>query len=579
MAVFDNVVNTIAGINQRRRAAQVNDAAANFLTNPQEAIANVSNIDSGAGIALQDKYTAQQSAQRELQDSQRKQALLAVRNMGGMLKAVQNKGGDLGVAFDQLTPVFKKGFGMGDDELAATKASIMANPTLIDAFMQDADNELKVGTPGSWVFDEGGNIKFRIPAAPQFMKTIGPDGNETIVQLPNGSQPGPAAPAAPAGGGNLDSIWRSLIQQESGGQPGIQGQPTKYGTAQGLTQMLPATAQAMAAKTGLPWQPQMMSDTTPAGAQYQEKLGRAYFDEGLKKYNGDVRKALMYYHGGPDEKLWGPKTQAYADSVLARAGQGGGTGSAGVVYSGGTKPSNRPTYRAATREEIAAAGYPEGTAAQIDSDGKFVNIKTPTAAKPGQLTPEQKAEAKAKFTDNLMTLANAYSQLNQSGGIVDPGAGTARNTMAKVGQFIGGATGGVLDADNQSLRAQIESVRPLLINNIRQITGMSAKTMDSNAELKFYLQAASDPTKDIITNLAAIQTLDEQYGTGTALKGSLPPDLYARVVNRAAVMQKGRKGSGQANQSPGAPAVGTRARNPKTGAVVIWNGQGWAPAR
>ncbi len=109
------------------------------------------------------------------------------------------------------------------------------------------------------------------------------------------------------------------MQQESGGQAGIRGQPTQYGTAIGATQMLPATAQEMAAKLGLPWRPDMLSGKSEAAKQYQLRLGRAYLDQGFAE-TGNVRDALHYYHGGPDRSIWGPKTKRYASEVLARLG-------------------------------------------------------------------------------------------------------------------------------------------------------------------------------------------------------------------------------------------------------------------
>lgn len=84
-----------------------------------------------------------------------------------------------------------------------------------------------------------------------------------------------------------------------------------------MTQMLPATAREMAAKVGLPWNPAMLTRTDPQAAEYQRRLGRAYFDQGLRE-TGNIRDALHYYHGGPDRDLWGPRTRRYADEVLGR---------------------------------------------------------------------------------------------------------------------------------------------------------------------------------------------------------------------------------------------------------------------
>lgn len=95
---------------------------------------------------------------------------------------------------------------------------------------------------------------------------------------------------------------------------------TQYGQALGKTQMLPATAAEMARKIGVPFDEKLLRGTSPQAAAYQERLGRAYFEEALQK-TGNIQDALHYYHGGPNRKLWGPKTRGYAKQVLARAGK------------------------------------------------------------------------------------------------------------------------------------------------------------------------------------------------------------------------------------------------------------------
>lgn len=110
-----------------------------------------------------------------------------------------------------------------------------------------------------------------------------------------------------------------MIQQESGGRAGAVGPMTPYGRALGIAQVLPATAEEQARKLGLPWRPDLMTATTAEGARYQRAVGQAYFDEGMQR-TGNLRDALRYYHGGPNRRRWGPKTNAYADAVLARIG-------------------------------------------------------------------------------------------------------------------------------------------------------------------------------------------------------------------------------------------------------------------
>jgi soluble lytic murein transglycosylase-like protein len=148
-------------------------------------------------------------------------------------------------------------------------------------------------------------------AAPVQRPAIGaelPDPRKTGGASPTGSRT--FQPAA---------VMDALISVESGGRAGVLGPETRYGRAQGLTQMLPATAQQMAQKLGVPWRPDLMTGTGEAAAAYQRALGQAYLDEGYQS-TGSIRDALHYYHGGPNRKMWGPKTRQYAQNVISRIG-------------------------------------------------------------------------------------------------------------------------------------------------------------------------------------------------------------------------------------------------------------------
>lgn len=204
-------------------------------------------------------------------------------------------------------------------------------------FQQAPLGPQKLG-PGDTLFDPQSNrTMITTPFKPEVVTTNPGQGVSVVT-------PGRGAPSP-------DDIFGALVQQESGGSPGVTGPQTPYGQAQGATQMLPQTAQAMAAKLNLPWRPDLMTGTSPEAEQYQHTLGRAYFDEGLQRYGGDPRKALMYYHGGPDESLWGPKTAAYADAVMGRLD----APSSQVVSQGA------PTgFRPATAEDRQRWGLPEG---------------------------------------------------------------------------------------------------------------------------------------------------------------------------------------------------------------------------
>ena len=117
----------------------------------------------------------------------------------------------------------------------------------------------------------------------------------------------------------FDKLSAAVEQQESGGRRGVAGPQTPYGQAHGLMQVQDATGEEMARKLGLAWRPDLMRGQSDEAAQYQRTIGNAYLQEGREK-TGSTRGALMYHHGGPNRKLWGPKTRSYADTILRRLG-------------------------------------------------------------------------------------------------------------------------------------------------------------------------------------------------------------------------------------------------------------------
>lgn len=116
-------------------------------------------------------------------------------------------------------------------------------------------------------------------------------------------------------------------------------------------------------------------------------------------------------------------------------------------------------------------------------------------------------------SDMVANLYDKYTQLEKSGGIVNPQASALENIGAAASSSgAGQMVGKIIGTKNQSLRNDIEQTRPLLLSAIKNATGMSAQQMNSNAELKFYLNAATDPKLDVKANKAALERLDRMYG-------------------------------------------------------------------
>jgi hypothetical protein len=140
-----------------------------------------------------------------------------------------------------------------------------------------------------------------------------------------------------------------------------------------------------------------------------------------------------------------------------------------------------------------------------------------------------KAEAtmagKSDVDKDVMSLKDAIDRLRAGGGITDTSKGGVSNLMAAAeaspaGQVVGGALG----SKNQSARNDMLMIRPSLLRSIMQSTGMSAKQMDSNAELKLWLSTATDPQKDYQSNINALNNIAKKYGSGGFLDedGSTP---------------------------------------------------------
>ena len=136
---------------------------------------------------------------------------------------------------------------------------------------------------------------------------------------------------------------------------------------------------------------------------------------------------------------------------------------------------------------------------------------------------DTKNQAKQQLSDIVGQLKTSYDTLLEGGGITSTTTGGRENIGAKmgtsaVGQFMGSALG----TKNQEQRQVIEQTRPLLLNLIKEATGMSASQMNSNAEMQMYLKAATDPKLSYEANVTALQNLDKTFGLGL-LKDITPP--------------------------------------------------------
>jgi hypothetical protein len=122
----------------------------------------------------------------------------------------------------------------------------------------------------------------------------------------------------------------------------------------------------------------------------------------------------------------------------------------------------------------------------------------------------------------IAQLRQSFDQLDKLGGITSTKNRPGTNIGAALSSSpMGQLTGRVLGTETQSERNKIAQTRPLLMTTIMQAMGLSAKQLDSNAELKLWLSAATDPALDLEANREALRNL-ENLLTGKGKREKAP---------------------------------------------------------
>ena len=257
------------------------------------------------------------------------------------------------------------------------------------------------------------------------------------------------------------------------------------------------------------------------------------------------------------------------------------TPQAGASYEVGMSPSERDASargwasNAIARERLAIEK--EGLANESGGPGQAMLVKQFGKPAPGyrwkadgsqEFIPggpaDQKAQQQNVGQESVSAVVNdlrdKYAKLQKEGGIVSTGNNALSNAAARLGSSgVGQLVGSAVGTEAQSARDSIEMTRPLLLASIMKATGMSAKQMDSNAELKLWLATATDPTKGLGANLEALNRIEKMYGSGKALQSAdqKKPSVISSLP------------------TPNASNRGQRVRDTVTGKILVSNGLQW----
>jgi len=105
-----------------------------------------------------------------------------------------------------------------------------------------------------------------------------------------------------------DRAWNLALVAESAGRHFAEDGSvlSSPAGAKGAAQLLPETAAATAKAHGLPWRPELFNRRQTGdvhldaeAADYNQRLGRLYFDQQLRSFKGDLSLAYAAYNAGP----------------------------------------------------------------------------------------------------------------------------------------------------------------------------------------------------------------------------------------------------------------------------------------
>jgi hypothetical protein len=170
-------------------------------------------------------------------------------------------------------------------------------------------------------------------------------------------------------------------------------------------------------------------------------------------------------------------------AVDARRYQGGGAGSPGVIGVGGKEPG-------------------------------------------AALRTNKVEEGKTQLQNDLDNLRSSFTELDRLRAIPSTERNVVSNLMSAtqasgIGQALGRAGG----SPEQVERDVINSARQRLVASIKNASGMSSKSLDSNMELQTMLRSISDPGQSVEAAMRIISDIEDAYvkGAGTMAKRDQTP--------------------------------------------------------
>lgn len=180
---------------------------------------------------------------------------------------------------------------------------------------------------------------------------------------------------------------------------------------------------------------------------------------------------------------------------------------------------------------------PQGKLAQDYARGLLTKEEYDKASKSGNLELDKLNKGKEDFEKVLGDMSGLLDELDSLGGIVNQDKNAIMNTGRMLANTEGGSMlfgqipipggqdiGRTFGTKEQTIRDKIDAKKKLLSRAIMAATGMSAKQMDSNTELKMFLNSLGNPTASYQSNKEILKSLSQMYGFGKVAGNDMPTE-------------------------------------------------------
>jgi hypothetical protein len=145
-------------------------------------------------------------------------------------------------------------------------------------------------------------------------------------------------------------------------------------------------------------------------------------------------------------------------------------------------------------------------------------LKGPSAAVlKAQEKAEKVAEGQLALGDTISTAETLVKDLAKMGGMTSTSKQPLANLVTSLQTgTVGQIAGRTFGTKEQAKRDELKSVRLQLLNAVKEATGMSAQQLNSNVELKTYLDSLGSEGMTKEANLAILDNLSRRYLKGEA---------------------------------------------------------------